>query len=118
MKTRIKTTLILLAVFLSLFIIGRDPYLIEWLVGQHFLFVWLPIAALALLGKRIWALCITSGCCLGIVAGQLAENLKDLFYADNPNYGNSTYWGVGVWIFAVILSAVIGFLMQRRNDSQ
>lgn len=118
MKARIKTTLILLAAFLCLFIIGRDPYLIEWLAGQHFLFVWLPIAALALLGKRIWALCITGGCCLGIMAGQLAENLKDLFYADNPNYGNSTYWGVGVWIFAVILSAVIGFLMQRRNDSQ
>lgn len=84
MKTRIKTTLILLAVFLCLFIIGRDPYLIEWLAGQNFLFVWLPIGALALLGKRIWALCITGGCCLGIVAGQLAENLKDLFYADNP----------------------------------
>lgn len=118
MKSRIKTTLVLLVVFFCLYIAGRDPYLIEWLASQHFLFIWLPIGLLALLGQKIWAWCVTGGCCFGIVAGQIAENLKNLLYADHPNYGASAYWGAGVWICTVILSVIVGFLMQRRKNDR
>ena len=113
-KTRLKVIGIILLVFLCLYVIGRDPYLIGWLADYYFLFIWVPICLLLLFKLATCAWCIAGASFLGIAAGQGAEQLKQLVMKDSEGVATH-YWGIPVWIAVVVLGAVFGVYLELRQ---
>ena len=114
LKARLKVIGIILLVFLCLYVIGRDPYLIGWLANHYFLFIWAPICLLLLFKVYTCAWCITGGSFLGIAVGQGAEKLKLLIMKDSENAAG-LYWGIPAWIVVVILAAALGIYLEIRQ---
>lgn len=116
-KSRLKIVGIMLLVFICLYIVGRDPYLIGWLANNYFLFIWAPIVLLMLFNQTRCAWCITGGSFLGIAAGQGAENLKNTFFSTASD-ADSLYWGIPVWIAIVVLSVALGIYLEVRQNKK
>ena len=114
LKIRLKVIGVILVVFLCLYVIGRDPYLIGWLANNYFLFVWVPICILLLFKMSACAWCITGGSFLGIAAGQGAQQLKLLLFKGSADE-NALYWGIPVWIAVVLLAAALGVYLEIRQ---
>lgn len=106
----------ILAFFLSLYIIGKDSYLLGWLAMHQFLFLWVPICIAYARSKKIFAGTLLLGSFFGIPIGQLAENLKVAIYG-NTNYGNTVYWGVPLYFLIILVTVLTGLYLERKKKS-
>lgn len=112
-KSRIKTVGIILLIFVCLYVIGQDPYMIDWLASNYFLFVWAPICLLFIFNFTACAWSITWGSFLGIAAGQGIEMLRVSVFNGAAGEG-APHWGVPAWIVIVALTAILGIILEIR----
>lgn len=117
MKRRIGMCIGVLAIILSLYIIGRESYLLEWLARRWFCLLWLPCVAGLLFGRDKFALSSLVGVLGGIPIGQVAENLKWMFYKNNENIGHTMIVGVPVYFAVVLICYAVGVMLEIKKKS-
>lgn len=121
MKKKLKEICSAMAAFGILIYLGRNTYLLEWLAERYFCFVWAPVLVLWIVRQEILARWLTVDAIGGLFLGQIAEDMKWKLLGENNQAAHSSYWGVGIWFAAVLLTLGLGILhtwLKRRKKEK
>lgn len=118
MKIKYREAIGTMAIFAMLIYLGKHSYLLEWLSERYFCFIWIPIFILWIIRKNLLARWLTWGTFGGLLLGQFSEDLKWRLLGMENQAAHSSYWGVGTWLFIVILSLGLGALHTSWNNKK